>query len=79
MPQHSDLELEFRTPQEIQSSKATLDEWRNDQARIGALQTLTVRSWDCDPDSLSYQDLIKSLTQLFESGKGHLQNFQILK
>ena len=79
MSQYSDLELEFHTPQEIQSSKATLDEWRNDQARIGALQILTVRSLDCDPDNLAYQDLIKSLAELFESGKGHLQSFQILK
>ena len=79
MSQHSDLELEFRTPQEIQSSKATLDEWRDDPTRIGALRTLAVRSLDCDPDGLAYQDFIKSLTQLFESGKSHLQNFQTLK
>jgi len=79
MSQHSVLELEFRTPQEIQSSKATLDEWRDDQARIGALQTLTIRSWDCDPDNLAYQDFIKSLVRLFESGKSHLQSFQTLK
>lgn len=79
MPQQSDLELEFCDPQEIQSSKAKLDEWRNDQAMIGALQTLSVRSLDCDPDDPAYQDLIKSLIELFESGKSRLQNFQTLK
>lgn len=79
MSQHSDLELAFHTPQEIQSAKATLDEWRNDQAMIGALQTLSVRSWDCDPNDSAYQGFIRSLTQLFESGKSRLQNFQTLK
>jgi len=79
MSQHSNPELEFRTPHEIQSSKVTLDEWKSDPAWSGALQTLTVRSLDCDPDDSTYQDFIKSLTQLFESGKSHLQNFQTLK
>jgi len=80
MSQHSDLELVFQNPQEIQSSKATLDEWRNDQARIGALRTLSLRAWNYDEsDGSAYQDLISSLIQLFESGKDHLQNFQILK
>jgi len=79
MSQYSDLELVFHTPQEIESSKATLDEWRNDQTMIGALQTLSVRSWWCDPKDSAYQDLIKSLTEFFESGKSRLQNFQTLK
>jgi hypothetical protein len=79
MSQHSDLELALHTPQEIQSSKATLDEWRNDPARIGALQTLSIRSRNCDLDDPAYQDIINSLTQLFESGTSRLQNFQTLR
>ena len=79
MSRHSDLELVFRTRKEIQSTKATLDEYINDQARINVLQTLSVRSQNRDPDSADYQDLISSLTQLFERGKGVLENFQTLE
>ncbi|KAF9653791.1 hypothetical protein BDM02DRAFT_3106868 [Thelephora ganbajun] len=79
MSQHSNLELVFRTPQEIQSSKTTLDQWKNDQARIGALQTLSVRSRNRKPDGLAYQDLINSLIKFFESGKSRLPSFQTLK
>jgi len=79
MSQHSDLELVFHTRQQIQSAKATLDEWINDQARIGLLQTLSVRSQNRDPDSADYQDLINSLIQLFERGKSVLENFQTLE
>lgn len=79
MSRHSDLKLVFRTRQEIQSTKATLDEWINDQARIGALHTLSVRSQNRDPDSTDYQDVINSLIQLFERGKGVLENFQTLE
>ena len=79
MSQYSDLELVFYTPQEIQSSKTTLDEWREDQARTGALQTLSVRSWNCDLDGPAYQEFIKSLIQLFETEKSRLQNFRTLE
>jgi len=79
MSRHSGLELAFRTRQEIQSAKATLDGCINDQARISAIQTLSVRSQDRDPDSADYQDLIDSLTELFERGKSVLENFQTLE
>lgn len=79
MSRHSGLELTFRTRQEIQSAKATLDECINDQSKISAIQTLSVRSQDRDPDSADYQDLIDSLTQLFERGKSVLENFQTLE
>ena len=79
MSRLSDLELVFHTRQQIQSTKTTLDEWINDQARIGVLQTLSVRSQNRDPDSADYQDLINSLIQLFERGKSVLENFQTLE
>ena len=78
-----ELELEFHTYDKIQSTKATLDKLINDQARIKALQTLSVRSSikprDRDPDGARYQDLINSLIQLFEGGKDVLENFQTLE
>lgn len=79
MSRLSDLELVFHTRQQIQSTKTTLDEWINDQARIGVLQTMSVRSQNRDPDSADYQDLINSLIQLFERGKSVLENFQTLE
>ena len=79
MSRRSDLRLVFRSPQEIQLSRATLDEWVNDQERIRALQTLSVRSLNCDPEDPAYQDLINSLIQLFERGKSLLKNFQTLE
>jgi len=78
-----ELELEFHTYDKIQSTKATIDRLINDQARIKALQTLSVRSSisprDDDPDGTRYQDLINSLIQLFEGGKDVLENFQTLE
>ena len=79
MSRHSNLRLVFRSPQEIQSSKATLDEWINDQERTRALQTLSVRSLNCDPEDPTYQGLINSLIQLFKRGKSLLKNFQTLE
>ena len=78
MSKYSNLELEFG-PQEIQSSKATLEEWREDRAKIGALQALTVRSWDDEPDEPAYQDLIDTLIRFFASGEDHLRNFETLE
>jgi len=82
-PSGQGLELEFHTYDQIQPTKATLDKWINDQARIKALKTLSVRSSitprDHDPDGARYQDLINSLTQLFEGGKDVLENFQTLE
>ena len=78
MSKYSNLELEFG-PQEIQSSKATLEEWREDRAKIGALQALTVRSWDDEPDEPAYQDLIDTLIRFFVSGEDHLRNFETLE
>ena len=78
MSKYSNLRLEFG-PREIQSSKATLEEWRNDQAKIGALQTLTIRSWYDKLDDPAYQDLIDTLIRFFASGKDHLRNFETLE
>lgn len=80
MSRHSDLKLEFRTREEIQSTKTILDEWINDQARIKALRTLSVTSQNrADSDDPDYQGLINSLVQLFGRGKSVLENFQTLK
>ena len=78
MSQYSNLELKFG-PREIQSSKAMLEEWRNDSVKIGTLQTLTIMSWFDKPDDTAYQDLIDTLIQFFSSGKDHLRNFQTLE
>ncbi|KAF9793350.1 hypothetical protein BJ322DRAFT_121440 [Thelephora terrestris] len=79
MSQCSNLKLDF-SPRNFQSSKATLEEWRNDQTKISTLQTLSVRYYwnDDEHDDPVYQDLINALLQFFASGNHLLQNFQTL-
>jgi hypothetical protein len=81
MPRCSKLKLDFSVDK-FQSSKATLEEWRNDQTKISTLQTLSVGYWDDDDevhDDPAYQVLVSTLLQFFASGKHLLRNFQTLK
>ena len=67
------------TPEQLRSSKETLEEWGNDKARVGSIQTLSIEPMDDTLDRQEYQDLIDFLLQFFEGGRVRLQNFQTLK